>query len=441
MQAAEADLQSAFRNSALCITQMLKAGQKASKRSFQAGYSTALQDVLEYLQSSLDVNVAQQRSNEGVAQVIDYIEARQEAVRLELQDLEAEEDQAQHAASPRVYPANGGYQASTSSQSFRSHPHHRQPQEQRQQQHSSGSAYRPQSASYQPVASTSGPNGQSATALLHARKQRPSSARPSSSLVSRTSSSNSNPSGQPSQQQERDVFTRPSSSTSLHHQRQTDMNDVEQTRESIPLASSSSIPNSPAGRFSPEIALPPPIEGLSGADAPNRTGNTTPPSVTPFDSTLSNTSTAVSPLTRLQAKRERERHHDRRGRTHGHAHETSSGAQASSAAIAAGVKRRWTAALLPEHHTINLSMNLGNKSAEGMQGEDASDGEDDADDDDESSTSEEGIQQQHAGQRKSGSFSHTPSVTAQEDDTGMETEDTSYRIDGNARPIKRTSRR
>jgi hypothetical protein len=32
MQAAEVDLQSAFRNSALCITQMLKAGQKASKR-------------------------------------------------------------------------------------------------------------------------------------------------------------------------------------------------------------------------------------------------------------------------------------------------------------------------------------------------------------------------------------------------------------------------
>lgn len=77
-----------------------------------------------------------------------------------------------------------------------------------------------------------------------------------------------------------------------------------------------------------------------------------------------------------------------------------------------------------------------------MQGEDASDGEDDADDDEESSTSEEGIQQQHAGQRKLGSFSHAPSpVTAQEDDTGMETEDTSYRIDGNARPIKRTSRR
>lgn len=42
--------------------------------AYQAGYSTALQDVLEYLQSSLDVNVAQQRSNEGIAQVIDYIE-------------------------------------------------------------------------------------------------------------------------------------------------------------------------------------------------------------------------------------------------------------------------------------------------------------------------------------------------------------------------------
>lgn len=44
--------------------------------AYQAGYSTALQDVLEYLQSSLDINVAQQRSNEGIAQVIDYIEVR-----------------------------------------------------------------------------------------------------------------------------------------------------------------------------------------------------------------------------------------------------------------------------------------------------------------------------------------------------------------------------
>jgi hypothetical protein len=42
--------------------------------AYQAGYSTALQDVLEYLQASLDMDIAQQRSNEGVAQVIDYIE-------------------------------------------------------------------------------------------------------------------------------------------------------------------------------------------------------------------------------------------------------------------------------------------------------------------------------------------------------------------------------
>jgi hypothetical protein len=154
-----------------------------------------------------------------------------------------------------------------------------------------------------------------------------------------------------------------------------------------------------------------------------------------LDASLSNTSTAVSPLTRLQAKRERERYHDRRSRTHGHSHGAGDGSQASNAAIAAGVKRRWTAALLPEHHTINLSMNLGNP-AENMDDGNASEVGDGDDEDDANSSGQDG-QQQQTGQRKSNHVN----PSAHEDDTGMEMDDNSYRIDGNARPMKRITRR
>jgi hypothetical protein len=43
--------------------------------AYQAGYSTALEDVLEYLQQGLDIHQGQ--PSEGLAEVIDYIEVSQ----------------------------------------------------------------------------------------------------------------------------------------------------------------------------------------------------------------------------------------------------------------------------------------------------------------------------------------------------------------------------
>jgi len=91
-------------------------------------------------------------------------------------------------------------------------------------------------------------------------------------------------------------------------------------------------------------------------------------------------------------------------------------------------------------------MNLGGNGVDNMQAGDLSE-EDDNDNDDDSNRSEQGAHQQqgqqqqhHSGGRKTGSFSNaTPS--ANEEDSGMEMDDTSYRIDGNARPMKRTTRR
>ncbi|KAK9900152.1 hypothetical protein P389DRAFT_192441 [Cystobasidium minutum MCA 4210] len=469
MQAAEADLQSAFRNSALCITQMLKAGQKASKRSYQAGYSTALQDVLEYLQASLDVNVAQQRSNEGTAQVIDYIEARQEAVRLELQDIEADEDQ---QTAPSSSAAHQQQQYSTASpqvqQSFRSHPHHRE------QPQASTSSYRhgiqqQQQQRYQPVASTSGSaiNGlnnvtnqiQPAQPQQGHRKQR----RSLSPLVSRTSASN-NATSMQGVQNNSNTTRLPGSSSCLSSSSSSnlplqqphrqvgdfDNSSAERTQESIPLASSSSMPNSPEARFTP-------VHFQSERDPDARTslvdphasaaGITPPPSAANADTSLSNASTAVSPLTRLQAKRERERlhHHDRRaGRNnHGHGHESSQ----SSESTAAGVKRRWTAALLPEHHTINLSMNIGSNnvnpaSAEYVEAQSIVEGADegDHDGDDENDINGTGTRKNPPAALDRPAIA---AVTDDDDDSGMMEMDeaSSYRIDGNARPNKRAARR
>lgn len=227
------------------------------------------------------------------------------------------------------------------------------------------------------------------------------------------------------------MTNRPASAASASHHRVHDLNDAERTQESIPLASSSSIPNSPVARFSPELTLPGPIRAVAGEALPTA-GATPPHSSTTLDASLSNSSTAVSPLTRLQAKRERERYHDRRSRIHG----SGDASQGSSAAIAAGVKRRWTAALLPEHHTINLSMNLGN-ATENMDDGNASEVGDGDEDEEDTDTSGQDGQQQQTGQRK---FNHV-NPSAHEDDTGMEMDDNSYRIDGNARPMKRTTRR
>lgn len=116
---AEAELQVAFKASAQSLVTLLKAAQTTSKRgvwysllpcraltpahlvhrpslltrcnpllslslafltdlltttAYQAGYSTALQDVLEYLQQGLDIH--QGRPSAGFAEVIDYIEVR-----------------------------------------------------------------------------------------------------------------------------------------------------------------------------------------------------------------------------------------------------------------------------------------------------------------------------------------------------------------------------
>lgn len=83
------DLQKAFRHAALSITTMYQASKKASATAYLAGKKEALQDVLEFLQASLD---HPQSNSSSVSRLIDYICARQEAIKAEEEDNDDEDN-------------------------------------------------------------------------------------------------------------------------------------------------------------------------------------------------------------------------------------------------------------------------------------------------------------------------------------------------------------
>lgn len=154
-------------------------------------------------------------------------------------------------------------------------------------------------------------------------------------------------------------------------------------------------------------------------------------------------------MTRLQAKREREK--GRRNRSHRVHHDSSStSTQASTANVHAGLKRRWTASLLPEQHTISLSMNLGNTPIASdynvnlVSDDDQREDEDDEDvDDDGDLNAREGDDIDSQDQLPlHGSPAQRKITLSTDDDSGMEMDETSnYRFDGNMRPAKRLARR
>ncbi|KAM0793138.1 hypothetical protein ACM66B_000614 [Microbotryomycetes sp. NB124-2] len=99
-EAAEKELQASFRSAALALTSLFKQGKKATNKAYISGKREALQDVLEFVQASLDhpatpsaINVNGQLN---VARLMDYICARQETLKAE----EEGEDEDEAAAPP-----------------------------------------------------------------------------------------------------------------------------------------------------------------------------------------------------------------------------------------------------------------------------------------------------------------------------------------------------
>ncbi|KAH9464325.1 hypothetical protein Pst134EB_003853 [Puccinia striiformis f. sp. tritici] len=91
---AEQALQAPFRAAALGIATFYKKASENGRKAYSLGYSSALQDVLAYLQTALD-QLDSQHPTESMSLtiqgVVDYIQRRQEALRAESQEPNEEE--------------------------------------------------------------------------------------------------------------------------------------------------------------------------------------------------------------------------------------------------------------------------------------------------------------------------------------------------------------
>ncbi|GAA5989449.1 hypothetical protein JCM11641_007909 [Rhodosporidiobolus odoratus] len=102
-QQAEEQLGLAFRSAALALTGLFKQGKKASSKAYLAGQKQAFQEVLEFIQASLDQPQASTSANgfaglagapQGaldVARLINFVCARQEAIKAEEEDHDEDE--------------------------------------------------------------------------------------------------------------------------------------------------------------------------------------------------------------------------------------------------------------------------------------------------------------------------------------------------------------
>ncbi|KAK4058122.1 hypothetical protein OIO90_000861 [Microbotryomycetes sp. JL221] len=116
-EAAEKELQASFRSAALALTSLFKQGKKATTKAYIAGKQEALQDVLQFVQTSLD-NPSAIDNNGGhlnVARLVDYICARQETLKAE----EEGEDEDDTAAVPPQRPASAAARVSNINSSTR----------------------------------------------------------------------------------------------------------------------------------------------------------------------------------------------------------------------------------------------------------------------------------------------------------------------------------
>ena len=90
------------------MTLLYRSSQKAAKRHFDAGYATALEDLLSVIQhgvsASADPTSAESSEGVSISRILDWIEARQESIRIKAR--EEEEDEEERDNRNRSGPAN-----------------------------------------------------------------------------------------------------------------------------------------------------------------------------------------------------------------------------------------------------------------------------------------------------------------------------------------------
>jgi hypothetical protein len=112
-QNAEKELLNDFKAAALSITTLYRSSRKNSKRAYNAGYASACQDLLNFIQQGVSADVGQSRKSSNYAteggsmtigRVMDWTEARLDAIRAreeeEDEDEEREKDKDRASGSP-----------------------------------------------------------------------------------------------------------------------------------------------------------------------------------------------------------------------------------------------------------------------------------------------------------------------------------------------------
>ncbi|KAI0665546.1 hypothetical protein C8Q78DRAFT_1064425 [Trametes maxima] len=99
---AEKELTNNFRAAALSLTTLYRSSKTASKRAYNAGYATACHDLLNMIQQGVSTDVDAGREV-TIGRIMDYIEARLEAIKAREEEEDEEEERAAKAGpSPGV---------------------------------------------------------------------------------------------------------------------------------------------------------------------------------------------------------------------------------------------------------------------------------------------------------------------------------------------------
>ncbi|KAI0742218.1 hypothetical protein C8Q80DRAFT_1186763 [Daedaleopsis nitida] len=90
---AEKELTNNFRAAALSLTTLFRSSKTASKRAYNAGYSSACHDLLNMIQQGVSTEADPSRDM-TIGRIMDYIEARLEAIKTREEEEDEEEERA-----------------------------------------------------------------------------------------------------------------------------------------------------------------------------------------------------------------------------------------------------------------------------------------------------------------------------------------------------------
>jgi len=107
-QNAEKELLNDFKAAALSITTLYRSSRKNSKRAYNAGYATACQDLLNFIQqgvSTSHIDPSPSHDMEGgmtIGKVMDWTEARVDAIKAREEEEDEDEEREKPSAAPPV---------------------------------------------------------------------------------------------------------------------------------------------------------------------------------------------------------------------------------------------------------------------------------------------------------------------------------------------------